>query len=135
MGAFRAFVFDMLDVALGRFMGPVGCMTSFVEGGLRRLMPAGSYKKACGRLLVSVSAMHGVHPTVSIAQCANCSKLRQGNEAGVVLFGLPSCVREESRHGSHSLHACVPIYSSSAALFSESSSEGRSYAHVSPTDK
>lgn len=31
MKAFRAFVFDMLEVALTRFMGPVGCMTTFVE--------------------------------------------------------------------------------------------------------
>jgi patatin-like phospholipase domain-containing protein 4 len=64
MGAFRCFVYDMLDIALGRFMGPVGCMTSFVEGGLRLLMPQGSYKRANGRLLVSISKMGGIRPSV-----------------------------------------------------------------------
>mmetsp|Transcript_37901 Transcript_37901/g.89671 ORF Transcript_37901/g.89671 Transcript_37901/m.89671 type:complete len:356 (-) Transcript_37901:19-1086(-) len=57
LGQMREFVFEMLDVALVRFLGPIGTMTAFVKGGLVSMLPENAHDLASGRLWVSLSAL------------------------------------------------------------------------------
>jgi len=56
--AMRTFVFDMLDIALTRALGPVGIMTAFVKGGLTTMLPDNAHDLAASRLTISLSALH-----------------------------------------------------------------------------
>eukprot|EP00286_Rhodomonas_abbreviata_P008388 CAMPEP_0181324436 /NCGR_PEP_ID=MMETSP1101-20121128/20358_1 /TAXON_ID=46948 /ORGANISM="Rhodomonas abbreviata, Strain Caron Lab Isolate" /LENGTH=181 /DNA_ID=CAMNT_0023432611 /DNA_START=675 /DNA_END=1220 /DNA_ORIENTATION=- len=57
MKQMRTFVFDMLEVALVRFMGPVGTMTAFVKGGLVTMVPPNAHELASGRLTVAYTSL------------------------------------------------------------------------------